>query len=445
MHQLFSNPSYETNKARQLIRLPRLASPPKPAQTSRRLRRLTTARPRLRRVRGVERPSHIAGTLPRSHQLGTIAEPIADHLVQQTELLADVRGTHLQIGARAYMLAPACTRCPQRVLVLPERRGELVQHLLRHPELHQELLLRARPLQDRPTHREQPLVRRVRRRHAELLRPFRILGAYHCAHGTQIAEYPGLQRAPELLPLLHGRPLHRHPHPLLGRQVLGVLQQLLELRQPEVLPYSLHLMGPQKVANPCGHLQPPTQLSVHKRSLLLWPQRRRRAPLCGHLPTLVGYWTNRATRFVLRKQMHCPRLWTKKCGSKASRTGNPALSRCPLESCRRVNASLETGRALDEDARVLSENARSLKADTPSLHADARSLRRDPRSLTVSVRARPRGTPNWPSPRHTIGISEHSSEIEAATPGLEERTLLVERASLRIERSSLRLVRSSLH
>src|ERR1700694_6259365 len=110
MHQLFSNPSYETRQPGQLSRLPPLAPPPKPAQTSRRLRRLTTARPRLRRVRGVERPSHIAGTLPRSHQLGTIAEPIADHLVQQTELLADVRGNHLQIGARAYMLATAWHR-----------------------------------------------------------------------------------------------------------------------------------------------------------------------------------------------------------------------------------------------------------------------------------------------------------------------------------------------
>src|SRR5882762_10407989 len=55
-------------------------------RTSRRLRRLTTtARPRLRLVLGLERPSHVAGTLPRSHQLGIIAEPIADHLVQQAD------------------------------------------------------------------------------------------------------------------------------------------------------------------------------------------------------------------------------------------------------------------------------------------------------------------------------------------------------------------------
>src|SRR6266568_2494522 len=52
-------------------------------RTSRRLRRLTAARPGLGLVLGLERPSHVAGTLPRSHQLGIIAEPIADHLVQQ--------------------------------------------------------------------------------------------------------------------------------------------------------------------------------------------------------------------------------------------------------------------------------------------------------------------------------------------------------------------------
>src|SRR5690349_9028323 len=73
----------DNNKARQVIRPPRLAiRPPSPearggqgVRTSRRLRRFTTARPRLRLVRGVERPSrlsHVAGTLPRSHQLRII-------------------------------------------------------------------------------------------------------------------------------------------------------------------------------------------------------------------------------------------------------------------------------------------------------------------------------------------------------------------------------------
>ena len=131
---------------------------------------------------------------------------------------------------------------------------------------------------------------------------------------------------------------------------------------------------------------------------------------------------------VLRKKTHCPRLWTKKCGSKASRTGNPALSRCPLKSCRHVNASLETGGSLDEDARALSENARSLNRYPPSLcryprsvgghprslSAYPRSLSGYPRSLSENARARPRGIPNWPLPRHTIGINGHSSEIEEA-------------------------------
>src|SRR5213075_2416288 len=60
-------------------------------------------------------------------------------------------------------------------------------------------------------------------------------------------------------------------------------------------------------------------------------------------------------------------------------------------------------------------------------------------------------TPNWPSPRHTIGINEHSSEIDEATPVIErcalvigKPTLVPERASLRIEPSSLRPIPSSL-
>jgi hypothetical protein len=91
----------------------------------------------------------------------------------------------------------------------------------------------------------------------ELLRQFRILAGRHCAHDAQISEYPGLQRAPELLPLLRGGPLRRHSRPLLGREVLRALQQLLEPGKPEALPYSVHLVGPKKVSNPRGHLQPP--------------------------------------------------------------------------------------------------------------------------------------------------------------------------------------------
>src|SRR5207245_11780559 len=72
---------------------------------------------------------------------------------------------------------------------------------------------------------------------------------------------------------------------------------------------------------------------------------------------------------------------------------------CPLNLCRGVSAPTVTGASINEDARSLIENAR----------------------------ARPRRTPNWRSPRHTVGINGHSSEIE-------ERTLPLERASLRIER-----------
>src|SRR2546428_5349028 len=115
--------------------------------------------------------------------------------------------------------------------------------------------------------------------------------------------------------------------------------------------------------------------------------------------------------------------------------------RYPLDLCRSVSAPTVTGASINEDARSLIENAPSLSQDAPSPRPDPRSLRPDPRSfrpdprslradgrsLRENARARPRRTPNWPSPRHTVGINGHSSEIE-------ERTLPLERASLRIER-----------
>src|SRR6266567_9013063 len=69
------------------------------------------------------------------------------------------------------------------------------------------------------------------------------------------------------------------------------------------------------------------------------------------------------------------------------------------------------------------------RPDPRSFRPDPRSLRADGRSLRENARARPRRTPNWPSPRHAVGINGHSSEIEEATPGLKERTLPLERAS----------------
>src|SRR6266545_4436492 len=109
------------------------------------------------------------------------------------------------------------------------------------------------------------------------------------------------------------------------------------------------------------------------------------------------------------------------------KSGIGTPERCPLNSCRSVSAPTVTGASINEDPRSLIENASSLSQDAPA-------PRPDPHSLRENARARPRRTPNWPSPRHTIGINGHSSEIEEATPGLEERTLPLERASLRIER-----------
>src|SRR5207247_4180660 len=99
--------SLSRNKARQVISLPRLVFQGQPSSPSRRLRRLTTARPGLRLVLGLERSSHVSGAFPRTHQLGVISEPIPHDLVQQTQLLADVGRNSIKIRARAHMLAPA--------------------------------------------------------------------------------------------------------------------------------------------------------------------------------------------------------------------------------------------------------------------------------------------------------------------------------------------------
>src|SRR5882762_11717143 len=58
------------------------ASPPPltPQAPSRRLRLTTT---RLWLVLGFERPEDVAGTAPRAHQLGIIAEPIPHHPVER--------------------------------------------------------------------------------------------------------------------------------------------------------------------------------------------------------------------------------------------------------------------------------------------------------------------------------------------------------------------------
>src|SRR6266542_2741054 len=116
------------------------------------------------------------------------------------------------------------------------------------------------------------------------------------------------------------------------------------------------------------------------------------------------------------------------------KSGIGTPERCPLDLCRSVSAPTVTGASLNQDAPAPRPDPHSLRLDPRSFRPDHRSLLADGRSLRENARARPRRTPNWPSPRHTIGINGHSSEIEEATPGLEERTLPLERASLRIER-----------
>src|SRR6267143_3675678 len=99
-----------------MISLPRLtASLSKPAPPSRRLRRLTAALARCLLL-GLERPHHIAGAVPRSHQLGIVTEPILHHPIEHLQLLGNLRKKRLQIGARTHMLAPARPRRLERLI-----------------------------------------------------------------------------------------------------------------------------------------------------------------------------------------------------------------------------------------------------------------------------------------------------------------------------------------
>src|SRR6266540_155468 len=93
-----------------------------------------------------------------------------------------------------------------------------------------------------------------------------------------------------------------------------------------------------------------------------------------------------------------------------SSIGTP--ERCPLNLCRSVSAQTVTAPAPRPDPR-------SLRLDPRSFRPDPRSLLADGRSLRENARARPRRTPNWPSPRHAGGINGHSSEIEEATAVIE--------------------------
>src|SRR6267378_287684 len=85
-----------------------------------------------------------------------------------------------------------------------------------------------------------------------------------------------------------------------------------------------------------------------------------------------------------------------------SSIGTP--ERCPLDLCRSVSAPTVTGASINEDARSLIENA-------PSLSQDARAPLAEGPSLRDNARARLGRTPNWPWPRHAVGINGHSSEL----------------------------------
>src|SRR5690349_2690681 len=109
---------------------------------SRPCRRLPFAR-RLRRrlALGPERPENVTDAGPGTHQLGVVAEPIADQPIEQPYLLADLDENRFEIGARPYVVAPARARRLEGLLELRERRGEIVDELRRHPAAHEQVFL----------------------------------------------------------------------------------------------------------------------------------------------------------------------------------------------------------------------------------------------------------------------------------------------------------------
>ena len=96
-------------------------------------------------------------------------------------------------------------------------------------------------------------MRGIAGRQRELIGELPILLCRHLAHDAQIPQNLPLQRAPDLGPVLGGASRDHHSHRLLLREHLRPVQQLLELRQPETLPYTIRVVGPQEIANPLGH------------------------------------------------------------------------------------------------------------------------------------------------------------------------------------------------
>src|SRR6266487_6069642 len=114
-----------------MIHPPRLASSPQAlVLPSRRLRRLATAG--LWLVLGFERAEDVAGTAPRTHQLGVIPEPIPHHPVERAYLLLDLGGHGLEIGACSHMIAPARPRGFDGLLQSAQRTGEIVHQRRRN-------------------------------------------------------------------------------------------------------------------------------------------------------------------------------------------------------------------------------------------------------------------------------------------------------------------------
>src|SRR5690242_18929881 len=110
-------------------------SPAAPPPSRRRLDRIRS-RPcwrlsLVRRLLGLrpERPENVTDAGLRTHQLGVVAEPIADQSVEQPHLLADLAENRFEIGARAHVVSPASARRLVSLLVLRERNGEIIDQL----------------------------------------------------------------------------------------------------------------------------------------------------------------------------------------------------------------------------------------------------------------------------------------------------------------------------
>src|SRR5205814_875717 len=106
------------------------------------------------------------------------------------------------------------------------------------------------------------------------------------AHRRQILEELGLERVAELPPLQGCRSRRHDAGPLLGRERLGALQQLLEASERRPLTRPVSLVGPDEIPDPRGPFEPSAQHCVHKTSLRL-PSARCRASCrrIGLLPT----------------------------------------------------------------------------------------------------------------------------------------------------------------